>query len=305
MTSGAASPPTATRIHASTDPGPFLDGFLVAEERGLLSVRPRIQAFLGIGPVVFVGVALFVLGLGIAAFTPVSQQFSDYLTGPNGTTIPAPPDFDTILLGLALLSGFGALLWRQIAQSIRLGLAALGFFAVPSVYFEAYVYAVPSANPSGAVFPPLNASNPLAPTALLNDLWSAYGIAALVAVLLVVLLPMACSLLTWRRTEYALTDRRLLTTTGMAGRYVRDAPLDQIRDVTTDQGILGRSMDYGDVIFSSGSAAGTWWGLRAGRHGLGIAWLGVADPFEVRRRVKEATDRGRREGARGGSRPPT
>jgi hypothetical protein len=126
-----------------------------------------------------------------------------------------------------------------------------------------------------------------------TEVGNSFGLTVAVAVALVVVLPMVVSLLTGRNTRHALTDRRLVTTTGLVGRYVRDASLDRIQDVTTEYGVLGRSMDFGDLVFATASASGPWWGLRSGRHGLGVAWLGVPHPLEVRRSVFESMERNR------------
>jgi hypothetical protein len=284
------SAPLPSGVHLGPSPGRsrFPAGILLNDEPAILSVRPRLAAFLGVGPSLFVGLAFLGLAFLLASLIPAAGTVG-FLSAPNGAEVPEPEFLPSFLLLVGLAAGFGALLWRQIAQPIRLLLAAAGFVLVPLVFIWVYVAsgqsAVPTYPPGGNFSEP-----PTAASMAAYNLWTAFGVAASVAIALAVVVPMVCSLLTWRNTCYAVTGRRIVTTTGMVGRYVRDAPLDRVQDVTTDQGVFGRSLGYGDVVFSTASGSGSWWGLRSGRHGLGVAWLGVPEPLTVRRLALEASE---------------
>ncbi len=49
-------------------------------------------------------------------------------------------------------------------------------------------------------------------------------------------------------TEIAVTDRRIIYKRGFVRRYTVEMHMDKVESVDVDQSILGRLLDYGDVI---------------------------------------------------------
>lgn len=78
-----------------------------------------------------------------------------------------------------------------------------------------------------------------------------WGIAAL-AVLKWVVLPF----LTWLTTTYTVTNRRLITRSGIVSRHGRDIPLSRINDVGYEHGIVDRMLGCGTLILSAASDEG-------------------------------------------------
>jgi uncharacterized membrane protein YdbT with pleckstrin-like domain len=65
--------------------------------------------------------------------------------------------------------------------------------------------------------------------------------------LLVPLLPIWWTYAVWTNHKYVVTNRRVLQLKGVLSKEVIDASLDQINDVKTEQSLLGRMLDFGDV----------------------------------------------------------
>ena len=73
-------------------------------------------------------------------------------------------------------------------------------------------------------------------------------------------------------TEIAVTDRRIIYKRGFVRRYTVEMHMDKVESVDVDQSILGRLLDYGDVIIH-----GT---------GMGIEPLDNIDhPLELRNHI--------------------
>jgi uncharacterized membrane protein YdbT with pleckstrin-like domain len=73
-------------------------------------------------------------------------------------------------------------------------------------------------------------------------------------------------------TEIAVTDRRIIYKRGFIRRYTVEMHMDKVESVDVDQSILGRMLDYGDVIIH-----GT---------GSGLEPLGHVDhPLELRNHI--------------------
>ena len=53
---------------------------------------------------------------------------------------------------------------------------------------------------------------------------------------------------TWWTTEIAVTDRRIIFKEGFISRNTVEMHMDKVESVDVDQSILGRILDYGDVI---------------------------------------------------------
>jgi uncharacterized membrane protein YdbT with pleckstrin-like domain len=98
---------------------------------------------------------------------------------------------------------------------------------------------------------------------------------ALYASALVILAGLVWIVLIWIRrstTEIAVTDRRVILKTGLISRRTVEMNLTRIESVDVRQGIVGRLLDFGDVIIR-----GTGAGLEPIK--------GVDAPLEFRRRV--------------------
>ncbi|GAC1381280.1 MAG: hypothetical protein NVSMB48_08960 [Marmoricola sp.] len=63
-------------------------------------------------------------------------------------------------------------------------------------------------------------------------------------------------LLAWLSNTYTLTDRRVLTRTGIVTRRGHDIPLNRISDVSYEKGIVDRMLGCGTLIISDASREG-------------------------------------------------
>lgn len=55
----------------------------------------------------------------------------------------------------------------------------------------------------------------------------------------------------WRAHEYVLTDQRVILNEGIVGRFSRSIAVDRIQDLTTYQGLWGRTWGFGDIELES------------------------------------------------------
>lgn len=74
-----------------------------------------------------------------------------------------------------------------------------------------------------------------------------------------VLLAAAAVALAWpfiarRSTELVVTDRRVIAKTGLVSRTAVELRLEKVESVRITQGLLGRLLDYGDVIVTGTGA---------------------------------------------------
>jgi uncharacterized membrane protein YdbT with pleckstrin-like domain len=53
---------------------------------------------------------------------------------------------------------------------------------------------------------------------------------------------------TWWTTEIAVTDRRIIYKEGFISRNTVEMHMDKVESVDVDQSVMGRILDYGDVI---------------------------------------------------------
>lgn len=75
-------------------------------------------------------------------------------------------------------------------------------------------------------------------------------------------------------TELVLTDRRIITKSGLISRDTLEMHLAKVESVRVNQGLLGRMLNYGDVtVVGTGASPEP---LR-----------GIADPLELRRKLGE------------------
>ena len=81
---------------------------------------------------------------------------------------------------------------------------------------------------------------------------AAIWVVALVAIIWLVVTPF----LAWLTTTYTVTDRRLITRSGILSRRGRDIPLRRIDDVAYEHGILDRLLGCGTLVVSAASERG-------------------------------------------------
>ena len=62
--------------------------------------------------------------------------------------------------------------------------------------------------------------------------------------------------LRWLTTTYTVTDRRLITRTGMLSRRGHDIPLPRISDVAYEHGLVDRMLGCGTLVISDASERG-------------------------------------------------
>lgn len=78
-------------------------------------------------------------------------------------------------------------------------------------------------------------------------------------------------------TTYTITNRRLHIRRGIVSRRIQETRLDRVQNVNTNQSVLQRLLQVGDVDFDT-----------AGGDDFEFAFKGVADPEEVVHAVGEA-----------------
>ena len=75
--------------------------------------------------------------------------------------------------------------------------------------------------------------------------------------LLVFVIPavrIAWGFLSWRMNVYVLTNRRVIESTGVLSKRVADSSLEKLTDIVLKQSILGRMLDYGDIVVLTAAA---------------------------------------------------
>ena len=75
--------------------------------------------------------------------------------------------------------------------------------------------------------------------------------------LLVFLVPagrIAWGFLSWRMNIYVLTNRRVIESTGVLSKRVSDSSLEKLTDIVLKQSIIGRALNYGDIIVLTAAA---------------------------------------------------
>jgi uncharacterized membrane protein YdbT with pleckstrin-like domain len=114
----------------------------------------------------------------------------------------------------------------------------------------------------------------LSETRFLTGVWrySAYALALVAVVLLIQ------QWFRWWITEIAVTNRRVIYKKGFIRRQTNEMNLDKVESVKIDQSILGRMLDYGDVMI-----LGTGEGFEMLRT--------VAGPIELRNSITGTTDK--------------
>ncbi len=84
--------------------------------------------------------------------------------------------------------------------------------------------------------------------------------------------------LRWRNEQYIITDHRVIQVYGLLGKHSIDSSLNMINDLVTNQTLLGRMLNYGDLQIVTGNDVGT------------DTLEHVADPLAFKRAVLAARD---------------
>jgi len=84
--------------------------------------------------------------------------------------------------------------------------------------------------------------------------------------------------LRWRNEHYIITDHRVIQVSGLLGKHSIDSSLNMINDLVTNQTLLGRMFNYGDLQIVTGNDVGT------------DTLEHVADPLAFKRAVLAARD---------------
>ena len=75
--------------------------------------------------------------------------------------------------------------------------------------------------------------------------------------LLVFLIPavrIAWGFLSWKMNVYVLTNRRVIESTGVLSKRVADSSLEKLTDIVLKQSIMGRALNYGDIVVLTAAA---------------------------------------------------
>jgi uncharacterized membrane protein YdbT with pleckstrin-like domain len=90
----------------------------------------------------------------------------------------------------------------------------------------------------------------------------------------------------WSHTFFAITDRRIMTQTGIFSLMFADTQIDRVQNVTVVQPFFERILGYGDIMFATSGEMG---GIKSDKLSAGmktggaIVWEDVSHPFEVRK----------------------
>jgi uncharacterized membrane protein YdbT with pleckstrin-like domain len=60
----------------------------------------------------------------------------------------------------------------------------------------------------------------------------------------------------WKAHEYVLTDQRIILNEGIISKFSRSIAIDRIQDLTTYQGLWGRTWGFGDIELESAGREG-------------------------------------------------
>jgi len=88
----------------------------------------------------------------------------------------------------------------------------------------------------------------------------------------------------WRAHEYVLTDQRVILNEGIVSKFSRSIAIDRIQDLTTFQGLWGRTWGYGDIELET-----------AGREGAELLST-VPQPQQLRNAIFGQIEARRRQG---------
>jgi membrane protein YdbS with pleckstrin-like domain len=104
--------------------------------------------------------------------------------------------------------------------------------------------------------------------------------------LVIGLIALSVEYLVWSHTYFAISDRRIMTQTGIFSLKFVDTQIDRIQNVSVVQPFVERIFGYGDVMFATAGEMGgidsDAWNQKMGTGGA-IVWDNIPRPFEVRR----------------------
>ena len=95
--------------------------------------------------------------------------------------------------------------------------------------------------------------------------------------LVLAVLPLVLATLAYVGSEFVVTNKRLITKTGVISRSSSDMNFNKIEGLSVDQGILGRMIDFGTV------------GVR-GTGGFVQRFSRIDKPFQLKRALDEAME---------------
>ena len=113
------------------------------------------------------------------------------------------------------------------------------------------------------------------------------------------LLPLLAQALRHTQTAYAVTSRRILSSTGIVGRTVVQCSHDRIQNVTFHQGLLGRMTGSGNLMFAtaglgSGLIGNPFFGGGMPMLGGNVAFFAIPDPVGAKRVVDQVIEESRK-----------
>jgi uncharacterized membrane protein YdbT with pleckstrin-like domain len=116
-----------------------------------------------------------------------------------------------------------------------------------------------------------------------RSMWSQSAL-VLVGIVLLPAFGAGLLLLLWawlicRTTELAITNRRIVSKSGIIRRTTIELRLDKIESITVDQGIMGRILNFGSITIS-------------GTGGDKTPIERIADPLRFQKNFMRAADRG-------------
>ncbi|HKZ47325.1 MAG TPA: PH domain-containing protein [Thermoplasmata archaeon] len=133
--------------------------------------------------------------------------------------------------------------------------------------------------------------------------WELFCLGPILLLVFVFLIGLFVRHLRWTKTAYAITTRRVMSTTGLIGRTHVECPHDRIQNVTLRQGVLERLLGCGTLVFATagiggGAGGGGWgWGWGGAQRGPfaggDVVFLAVDDPVGTKRAVDELLERSR------------
>jgi uncharacterized membrane protein YdbT with pleckstrin-like domain len=89
-------------------------------------------------------------------------------------------------------------------------------------------------------------------------------------------LPLAGAYLRYRCSEFAVTDKRVLIKTGIIRRHTLETLLSKVENISVEQGLLGRLLDFGTIqVTGTGATRETF--------------ANISAPLEFRKQVEAAT----------------
>jgi uncharacterized membrane protein YdbT with pleckstrin-like domain len=103
--------------------------------------------------------------------------------------------------------------------------------------------------------------------------WSE-GEGAGMAILLIAIGVAFYAYLTYKSSEFGITNKRVLVKVGVFSRRSIEILLSKVEGIGVNQGILGKALDYGTIVVS-------------GTGGTKEPFKNIANPFESRKQVQE------------------